>query len=199
MISLGVVTASFLIGAEATTPQILIGIGVILLCGAAVGLVNAGLIRGVKIPSIIATLATLSILNGIALTLRPTAQGVISPDLVSVLTATVGPIPVWFIVMVAAAGLADLWLHGSRSGLELRATGFDAVGAGGARVRAVLEVPERGKMSFRLLRIPCGHGTSRCHSFKVTVFSAAARPSAGRTGRGPRGTAPGGSRPRVAS
>jgi cytosine/adenosine deaminase-related metal-dependent hydrolase/ribose/xylose/arabinose/galactoside ABC-type transport system permease subunit len=135
MIGLGVVIASFLIGAEATTAQILIGIGVILLCAAAVGLVNAGLVRGVKIPSIIATLATLSILNGIALTMRPTAQGVISPDLVSVLTATVGAIPVWFIVMVAAAGLADLWLHGSRSGLELRATGFDERSAKRAGVR----------------------------------------------------------------
>jgi ribose transport system ATP-binding protein len=75
MISLGVVIASFLIGADATTPEILIGIGAILLCGIALGLVNAGLIRGVKIPSIIASLATLSILNGIALTMRPTAQG----------------------------------------------------------------------------------------------------------------------------
>ena len=125
MISLGVVIASFLIGAEATGFEILIGLGVILLCGAALGLVNAGLIRGVKIPSIIATLATLSIVNGIALTMRPTAQGVISPDMVSVLTKSVGPIPVAFILVVVAAALADLWLHSSRSGLELRATGFD--------------------------------------------------------------------------
>ena len=49
MIGLGVV-ASFLIGAEASVPQILIGVGVILLCGVALGLVNAGLIRGLKIP-----------------------------------------------------------------------------------------------------------------------------------------------------
>ena len=50
MIGLGVVVASFLIGAEASVPQILIGVGVILLCGVALGLVNAGLIRGLKIP-----------------------------------------------------------------------------------------------------------------------------------------------------
>ena len=139
MISLGVVIASFLIGADATTPEILIGIGAILLCGIALGLVNAGLIRGVKIPSIIATLATLSILNGIALTMRPTAQGVIDDGLVSVLTTSVGAIPVWFIVVVAAAGLADVWLHASRSGLELRATGFDERSAkrGGVRTNWV--------------------------------------------------------------
>ncbi|HET9249970.1 MAG TPA: amidohydrolase family protein [Actinomycetota bacterium] len=145
MIGLGVVIASFLIGAEASAAQIAIAIGVILLCGVALGLVNAGLIRGLKIPSIIATLATLSILDGISLTMRPTAQGVISPDLVSALTTTIGPIPVAFIVIVAAAALADGWLHASGSGLQLRAVGFDDRSAkrGGVRtnwvrVRALL-------------------------------------------------------------
>ena len=145
MIGLGVVVASFVIGAEASVSEILIGIGIVLLCGVALGLVNAGLIRGLKIPSIIATLATLSILDGISLTLRPTAQGVISPDFVSVLTATVGPIPIAFIVIVVVAGLLDLWLHASGSGLEVRAVGFDERSAkrGGVRtnwvrVRAIL-------------------------------------------------------------
>ena len=50
MIGLGVVIASFLIGAEASISEILIGIGIILLCGVALGLVNAGLTRGLKIP-----------------------------------------------------------------------------------------------------------------------------------------------------
>ncbi|MEX1133921.1 MAG: amidohydrolase family protein [Acidimicrobiia bacterium] len=125
MISFGVVVASFLMGAEATVSQILIGTGVILLCGIALGLINAGLIRGVKIPSIIATLATMSILDGISLTMRPTAQGIISPNLVSVLTASIGPIPIAFILIVVGAGVLDLWLHASGSGLELRAVGFD--------------------------------------------------------------------------
>ena len=145
MISLGVVVASFLIGADASVFEILVGMGAILLCGAALGGVNAGLIRGVKIPSIIATLATLSIVNGIALTLRPTAQGVINGDFISVLKTTIGPIPVAFIAVVIAAGLADVWLHGSGSGLDLRATGFDERSAkrGGVptnwlRVRALL-------------------------------------------------------------
>ncbi len=145
MISLGVVIGSFLIGVDATLPQIVIGIGVILLFGVALGLANAGLIRGVKIPSIIATLATLSILSGIALAIRPTAQGIINPDLVSVLTAKVGAIPVAFIVIVAGAGLGDLWLHASGSGLELRAVGFDersakreGVRTNWLRVRALL-------------------------------------------------------------
>ena len=125
MISLGVVTASFLIGADATTGGILLGAGVVLACGVLLGLINAGLIRGIKIPSIIATLATMSILDGVALTLRPTAQGVINSGFVSVLTTSVGPIPIAFIIIVLSGALLDLWLHGSGSGLELRAVGFD--------------------------------------------------------------------------
>ncbi len=125
MISLGVVIASFIIGAEATTGQILLGALVIIGCGVALGLLNAGLIRGVKIPSIIATLATMSILSGFALNMRPSAQGIISPTLVGWLKASVGPVPLAFIVVAAGAVAFDIWLHGSASGLQLRAVGFD--------------------------------------------------------------------------
>ncbi|MGA7282494.1 MAG: hypothetical protein WBZ40_12020, partial [Acidimicrobiia bacterium] len=135
MISLGVVIASFLIGANATASQILIGTVAILACGVVLGLVNAGLIRGVKIPSIIATLATMSILDGISLTIRPTAQGIISPDLVSVLKTSIGPIPVAFIVIVLAGGLLDVWLHASGSGLAVRAVGFDETSAKRSGIR----------------------------------------------------------------
>jgi cytosine/adenosine deaminase-related metal-dependent hydrolase/ribose/xylose/arabinose/galactoside ABC-type transport system permease subunit len=145
MIGLGVVIASFQIGPLASTPEVLLWVGLIVLCGAALGLVNAALVRGLKIPSIIATLATLSILDGISLTLRPSAQGIINADLVSVLRTSVGPIPVAFIVLVVGAGLLDLWLHTSGSGLEVRAVGFDDRSAKRAgsrtiwvRVRALL-------------------------------------------------------------
>ncbi|HEY6634180.1 MAG TPA: amidohydrolase family protein, partial [Acidimicrobiia bacterium] len=139
MISFGVVLASFLIGAESSFSQILLGSAVVLLAGVGLGLVNAGLIRGIKIPSIIATLATLSILDGISLTLRPTAQGIISPDLVAFLTATVGPIPIAFIVILVAGALLDVWLHASGSGLQVRAVGFDETAAkrGGIRTNWV--------------------------------------------------------------
>jgi 5-methylthioadenosine/S-adenosylhomocysteine deaminase len=168
IIGLGVVIASFLIGADASGAQIVMGTGVILLCGVALGLVNALLIRGLKIPSIIATLATLSILDGISLTMRPTAQGIISPDLASTLKATLGPIPVAFIVVVVAAGLADVWLHASGSGLELRAVGFDERSAkrGGVRtnwvrVRAlVLSALLAAAASFFVMaRSPIGNAT----------------------------------------
>jgi 5-methylthioadenosine/S-adenosylhomocysteine deaminase len=125
MISFGVVTASFLIPADASTAQLLSGIVVILLAGVGLGLVNAALVRGVKIPSIIATLATLSILNGISLTLRETPSGTIDRDFTAWLRTSVGPVPVAFIAVVVGAGLLDVWLHASGSGLALRSAGFD--------------------------------------------------------------------------
>jgi 5-methylthioadenosine/S-adenosylhomocysteine deaminase len=187
MIALGVVIASFLIGVDATAPEILIGVGAIFLCGLALGLVNAGLIRGVKIPSIIATLATLSILNGLALTLRPTAQGVINEGLVSALTVSVGAIPVWFIVAVVAAALGDVWLHASRAGLELRATGFDERSAkrGGVRttwvrVRALAlsSVLAAAASFFVMARSPIGNAqigsTFALNSITAAVLGGAA-------------------------
>ena len=187
MISLGVVLASFYIGAEASMSQIFLGTGLILLCGVALGLVNATLIRGFKIPSIIATLATLSILDGIALTRRPTAQGVISGDLVSFLTASIGPIPVAFIVIVLGAALLDLWLHGSGSGLALRSVGFDERSAkrGGVstnwlRVRALLLSAVLAAVAsfFVMARSPIGNAqvgsTFALNSITAAVLGGAA-------------------------
>ncbi|MGH3649116.1 MAG: ABC transporter permease subunit, partial [Acidimicrobiia bacterium] len=61
------------------------------------------------------------------------------------LRTSVGPIPIAFIVIVLFAGLSDLWLHASGSGLQVRAVGFDERSAkrGGiptnwVRVRALL-------------------------------------------------------------
>jgi ribose/xylose/arabinose/galactoside ABC-type transport system permease subunit len=135
MISLGVVVASFLIGAGASFGQVALGVGAVLLCGIIVGLVNAGLVRGAKIPSIIATLATLSILDGISLSLRGTPGGTIDRDVIGVLLTSIGPVPVALIVVVLGAVALDLWLHGSASGLELRATGFDERSAKRSGVR----------------------------------------------------------------
>jgi 5-methylthioadenosine/S-adenosylhomocysteine deaminase len=145
MISLGVVVASFLLTAGATTGQIILGFGAILLCGLVVGLANASLVRGAKIPSIIATLATLSILDGISLSLRGTPGGAIDRDLTGLLLTSIGPVPVALLAVVLGAIALDLWLHGSGSGLKLRSTGFDersakrsGVRTNWVRVRALL-------------------------------------------------------------
>jgi len=125
MISLGVVIASYLIVPNATTVEIGLGVAAIVGAGAVLGLVNAGLVRGIKIPSIIATLATLSILDGISLTLRETPSGTIDPVFVDWLKSGIGPVPVAFVVVVVGAIALDYWLHASGSGLRVRATGYD--------------------------------------------------------------------------
>ncbi len=136
MVTFGVVVASFLIPADAATTQVLLGVGAIFLSGLALGLVNAVLVIGVKIPSIIATLATLSILSGISLSLRETPGGVISRDFTSWLGTRMGPVPVAFLLIVGAAVALELWLHASGSGLALRSVGFDERSAKRNGVRA---------------------------------------------------------------
>ena len=187
MISLGVVVGSFLIGADASVAEILLGIAAILGCGLALGGVNALLIRGFKIPSLIATLATLSIVDGISLTLRPTAQGIISDDLVSVLKKSVGPIPIAFVLIVIGAGLLDLWLHASGPGLAVRAVGFDERSArrGGIRtnwirVRALLLSGVLAAVAalFVMARSPIGNaqigGSFALNSITAAVLGGAA-------------------------
>jgi cytosine/adenosine deaminase-related metal-dependent hydrolase/ribose/xylose/arabinose/galactoside ABC-type transport system permease subunit len=135
MIGLAVVIASFLIRPESSPGALLAGVGVVFLCAMAVGLINAALVRGVKIPSIIATLATLSILDGISLTLRPTPGGTIDPEFLSLLRGGIGPVPLALILVVVGAGLLDLWLHASGSGLKVSAVGFDERSAKRSGVR----------------------------------------------------------------
>jgi len=139
MIGLAVVIASFLIRPDSSPRSLLLGVGAIFLCALALGLTNAGLVRGVKIPSIIATLATLSILDGISLTLRPTPGGTIDPEFIAMLRGGIGPVPIALLVVVIGAGLLDVWLHASGSGLQVSAVGFDERSAkrGGVRTNWV--------------------------------------------------------------
>jgi 5-methylthioadenosine/S-adenosylhomocysteine deaminase len=135
MVTLAVVIASFLIGADSTSAQILLGVGAIFGCGLALGAINAGLVLGLKIPSIIATLATLSILSGISLSLRDTPGGVIDRDFTSWLATGIGPVPIAFIVVAVGAIALDYWLHASGSGLQLRSVGYDERSAKRSGVR----------------------------------------------------------------
>jgi ribose transport system ATP-binding protein len=93
--------------------------------GLATGIFNAVLICVLKLPSIIATLATFSILEGASLLLRDHPEGPISQDLISGLTKSVDFVPIAFIVVVVLAVLGDVWLYRTRTGLALRAVGLD--------------------------------------------------------------------------
>ena len=84
----------------------------------------------------------------------------------SLLRKSVGPVPIAFIVIVIGAGLLDVWLHASGSGLAVRAVGFDERSAkrGGIktnwiRVRALVISAVLGAVAalFVMARSPIGN------------------------------------------
>jgi cytosine/adenosine deaminase-related metal-dependent hydrolase/ribose/xylose/arabinose/galactoside ABC-type transport system permease subunit len=125
IMTMGVIIASFIVTDGAPPERVLLGGLAILGMGILVGLFNATLVRWVKLPAIIATLATFSILDGIALTLRPIAAGLINFDVLDVLTTSVGFVPIAFIVMVIGAIIWDTLLYATPVGLTMRAVGHD--------------------------------------------------------------------------
>jgi ribose transport system ATP-binding protein len=125
LMTLCVVTASYTMTPETSTFALIPGALAVVGVGLATGLFNALLIRIFRLPSIIATLATLSILEGAALWLRDHPSGTISSGAVDSLTTSWSFVPLAFIGVVVLALLGDVWLYRSRSGMALRAVGLD--------------------------------------------------------------------------
>jgi ribose transport system ATP-binding protein len=120
--SLSVVVASFIITSGSLAGVVLpviavIGIGIV------VGVVNGIIIRVLNINALIGTIATLGMIQGIAIGLRPTETGVIGQGLTTLLQKQVGFMPIAFIVAVAIAVAADAWMMRTSSGLATRASG----------------------------------------------------------------------------
>ncbi len=125
LMTMCVVTASFTLTPTMSGLALLPGALAVLGVGFATGLFNAVLIRLLRLPSIIATLGTLSILEGASLLLRSYPAGPINGDVVNTLNEGVSFIPLAFIAVVVLAIAADAWLYRTRSGLALRAVGLD--------------------------------------------------------------------------
>jgi ribose transport system ATP-binding protein len=98
---------------------------VLVAVGLATGVFNATLICVLRLPSIIATLATFSILEGASLWLRDHPEGSINGDVIETLKTSVSFVPLTFIGVVVIALLADVWLYRTRTGLAVRAVGLD--------------------------------------------------------------------------
>ena len=124
LMSLTVVVASFVIAGEIGPGPIVLGVALCLGVGLVVGLTNGVLVRFVGINSVITTIAMLSVVQGVALYLRPSPLGTISDDFMEVLKTRVGFVPASFFVILAAAIVGDIWLYLTRSGLKMRAVGF---------------------------------------------------------------------------
>ena len=120
-----VVLASYTMTFETSGWALLPGGLALIAVGLATGIFNAVTIRVLKLPSIIATLGTFSILEGGALLLRDHPEGPISSDAISGLTRSVSFVPIAFVAVVALAVLADTWLYRTRTGLATRAVGLD--------------------------------------------------------------------------
>ena len=124
LMSLTVVAASFLIASDTSLPMTIVGVLGCLAIGAIVGTTNGFLVRYAHVNAIITTIAMLSILQGVALIGRPTPDGTIDSNFADFLELRIGFMPIWTLALIALAILGDLWLHRSRSGLEVKATGF---------------------------------------------------------------------------
>jgi ribose transport system ATP-binding protein len=120
-----VVVASYTMAYDKTGWALIPGGLVLIVVGLGAGVLNAVLIRGLKLPSIIATLGTFSILEGASLLLRDHPEGPISTDAVDGLTKSVGFVPIAFVGVAILAVLGDVWLYRTRTGLAMRAVGLD--------------------------------------------------------------------------
>jgi len=134
-----VVIASFVVTSDSFLGSIP-GILLLLAVGLAIGLLNAGIIRGLGASPLIATIAMLSILQGVAILIREEPGGAIGTGLTNLLgTKVFTSIPLFFIFIVAAAVLAELLLRSTWVGLRTRATGFseEAARRSGVRVEVL--------------------------------------------------------------
>ena len=96
-----------------------------LLAAAAGGLANGVLVVMFRLPPILATLATMSIFQGIALVILPSPGGDVPGELTAFLTSggpALAPVP---LVLLAIATLAMTWVMSTTFGLWLRAIGGD--------------------------------------------------------------------------
>jgi ribose transport system ATP-binding protein len=111
LITMCVVTASFTLKPDETTFALFLGALAIVGVGLATGIFNATLIRVLRLPSIIATLGTLSILEGASLLLRDHPEGEINSNVIDALNTSIGFMPVAFIgvvlLVVRAVGLDE--------------------------------------------------------------------------------------------
>ena len=125
LMTMCVVVASFTMAPETSGLGLIPGALALVAVGLAAGVFNATLIRVLRLPSIIATLATFSILEGASLWLRDHPEGSINGDAIDALKTSVDFVPLAFIGVVVLAVLADLWLYRTGAGLALRAVGLD--------------------------------------------------------------------------
>ncbi|MBD3924211.1 ATP-binding cassette domain-containing protein [Nocardioides cavernae] len=105
--------------------SVLLGVGVVLVASCCIGLVHGVAVCFGGFTPIVATLATLFLLQGLALLMRPNPEGFVSADLALWVGRSYGPVPMVFIIAVALVLATEYMLRRSRFGMSLRAVGSD--------------------------------------------------------------------------
>ena len=89
----------------------------------AIGLANGALIRFLRLPNLIATLASFSIVAGLALIVRPAPGGLLADPFTGSMLVRLGGVPVAFMLALLAVLLYEAMLLRGRAGLRLYAVG----------------------------------------------------------------------------
>jgi ribose transport system ATP-binding protein len=118
-----VVVASFFINDDKSGLMMAVGFALMLLTGAVTGAVNGSLIRFARFTPVAATLATYIALQGFSFLLRDAPGGNIAASVTNVISTTVGPVPISFVVLVIATFAMEAALRYRRWGLQTRAVG----------------------------------------------------------------------------
>lgn len=134
-ISLVTAIASHLLAPDNGIP-VWLGVATCLGAGLAVGCLNGTLTAVFRIPDLVATLATFSIVQGIALIVRPSPGGRVDPAVASAITDRIGLVPIAFIFVIVAFVGAELILARGRLGARLYAVGASVEAARAAGINA---------------------------------------------------------------
>jgi ribose transport system ATP-binding protein len=124
MVSLSICLLSVLAPGGASPVAVVLGVVACIAVGALVGFGNGSFVKAIGVNPFVATIATMSVIQGVALIVRPVYGGSISMDLQDLLTGGIGFVPGAFAVLAALAIGGDLWLHKTGGGLRTRAAGF---------------------------------------------------------------------------
>lgn len=108
--------------------SIALAIAAALAAGAFAGAMNGVLVVVLRLQPIIATLATMSIWQGVALVVLPSPGGSVPPGLLAALTQGDGLLPAP-VILLLLTGVFGRWAIATRFGLHLRAIGGDGAAA----------------------------------------------------------------------
>ena len=136
--SLVTAIGSFLIVGD-SLGQSFLGVAACLFAGLLVGMLNAFMILVLRIPDLISTLSSFSIVTGVTLLVRPSPGGELSPAFLDAAAAQIGPAPIVPLIVVALYLLAEWVLVRGRIGAKLYAVGSsnEAAFVIGVRIEAV--------------------------------------------------------------